>query len=74
MPERRNQRSKPIVNTIGPTQKEPKKVTIYYKEGNSTMLLARKVPYERAIQIESRLRRAFEQCGSKMEGKFLCTQ
>ena len=69
-----NQTTRPRINKIGPTQKEPRKVRLYFKSGNSTMLLVKNIEYEVAILLESRLKRFLRERNSKLEGTFITTQ
>lgn len=69
MPQHINQR----INKIGPTQKEPKKVRMFFKSGNATMLLA-KLDHVAALQLESRINRFLKEHGSTLEGCFIHTK
>lgn len=61
------------INKIGPTQEEPKKVRMFFKSGNSTMLLAR-LDHVAALQLESRINRFLREHGSSLEGCFIHTK
>ena len=61
------------INKIGPTQKEPRNVRMFFKAGNSTMLLA-KLDYIAAVQLESRINRFLREHNSKLEGCFIHTK
>lgn len=61
------------INKIGPTQQEPKKVRMFFKSGNSTMLLA-KLDHVAALQLESRINRFLREHGSTLEGHFIHTK
>ena len=70
---KQNQTTRPIINKVGSTQKEPRKVRVYFKSGNSTMLLC-KLPHEAALQLESRLIRFLKRFDAKLEGNLIQTQ
>lgn len=60
------------------THKTPKDsenilVRVYYKDGDSTMLIAKKVPLCLARSIETDLKRTLKSCGSELQGKFIYT-
>lgn len=69
----RNQIRRPRVNTIGPTQQEPKKVRMYFKEGNSSMLFA-KLDHMDALALEHLILKFLREHNSKLEGCFIQTQ
>lgn len=68
-----NQITAPRINKIGPMQKEPRKVKVYFKSGNSTMLLA-KMDHVDAIAFEHKLVRFLKEHNSKLEGVLIQTQ
>lgn len=72
--QKQNQIRKPTINKIGPTQKEPKKVRIYFKSGNSSMLLCKGISHYDAIKLESTIRRFLSSIEVKLEGTFIQTQ
>ena len=69
-----NQIRPPRVNHIGPTQKEPKKVRLYFKSGNSSMLLCKNITEADALRFEVRMRRQLKDMGVKLEGTIIQTQ
>ncbi len=71
---RKNQIRRPTINKIGPTQQEPKKVRIFFKSGNSSMLLCKGIKYYDAIKLESTIKRFLKEIDVRLEGNFIQTQ
>lgn len=71
---KKNQITPPRVNQKGKMTQEPKKVKLYFKSGNATMLFIDKIDYIVAMQLESRLRRFLREKCCKLEGTFIYTQ
>ena len=69
-----NQITRPRINKIGPTQKEPRKVRLYFKAGNSSMLLVKGIEHEVALLLEHRLKRFLKEHNCKLEGNLIQTQ
>lgn len=59
------------LNKIGKAQKEPDEVRVFYKDGNATMQVCKKINYTKAILIESRIRRLLREQNVKLEGMFI---
>lgn len=56
------------------TSEEMRPVRVYYKDGNSTMLIAKNVPLIQARSLANRIQRSLANAGSKLEGHFIYTK
>lgn len=68
----RNQISKPRIKHE--TNSENRLVRVYYKDGDSTMLIAKSVPLCVARSMESYMKSILERVSSKLQGHFIYTQ
>jgi len=57
-----------------PKDSENKLIRVYYKDGDSTMLIAKNVPLRTARSIESYMKSILERVSSKLQGHFIYTQ
>lgn len=53
---------------------ENRLVRVYYKDGDSTMLIAKNVPLCTARSMESYIKSVLERVSSKLQGHFIYTQ
>lgn len=66
------------VNQVPPKQETKQdrqgnnRCTIWYKDGNSTMLLSKNVPYVAAKVLETKIKEFLAKHNCKLNGTFLC--